>query len=110
MPDYLYTALQRDLSDSPLPSISPDDIQEGLVLAAKISDASWERVKVVRRSKNASYWVVYAVDVGFFHLVHETDFRPLTEAVHAFNKMFLAKCKACGSRQSLAEHQLTAVL
>ncbi|KAH7699660.1 tudor domain-containing protein, partial [Aphelenchoides avenae] len=93
MPDYLYTALQRDLNESQSLPLSPSDIAEGLVLAAKISDASWERVKVVRRSKNPAYWVVYAVDVGFFHLVHESDFRPLTEAVHAFNKVFLAKCK-----------------
>ena len=95
MPDYLYTALQRDLNESQSPSLSPSDIAEGLVLAAKISDASWERVKIVRRSTNSAYWVVYAVDVGFFHLVHESDFRPLTEAVHAFNKVFLAKCKVC---------------
>uniref|UniRef100_A0A914HTT1 Tudor domain-containing protein n=1 Tax=Globodera rostochiensis TaxID=31243 RepID=A0A914HTT1_GLORO len=85
--EYLYAALSR------LPSAEQFEPKIGEILATKVNER-WERVEMVRPSSaDSNYWVVWAVDEGYFHAVHRNQLRPLTKAVTAFNKIFLAKCK-----------------
>uniref|UniRef100_A0A7E4V275 Tudor domain-containing protein 7 n=1 Tax=Panagrellus redivivus TaxID=6233 RepID=A0A7E4V275_PANRE len=93
-PDYLYAAMARDSENSPPP---PKEIIEvGKYFAAKLED-TWERVQIIRPSTtDTDYWIVYAVDIGYFHLVHRSQLRQLTEAVSKFNRILLAKCRLNG--------------
>nr|CAD2181652.1 unnamed protein product [Meloidogyne enterolobii] len=89
--EYLSAALSR------LPQLTSDDsFLPGQVFGAQI-DGDWCRVKIINKSTaNPQYWVVYVVDAGFYYAVHRMALRPLTEAVTAFKKTFLAQCKLDG--------------
>lgn len=72
---------------------APAEILPGKVFAAPINNV-WERVKVVRKSeKFLGCWILFAIDVGFYHIAHESSLKTLTEAVAAFKKIFLARIK-----------------
>lgn len=95
MPDYLYSALSKDFSDETRKKkrILP---KEGRVCVAKLPGGSWERVQLVKPSAtmgHQGYWVVFAVDVGVYHLAHEKNLQPLSSSVLAFDKVLLAKCQ-----------------
>lgn len=88
--------MTRDSENSQPPP--KEQVKEGNYYAAKLDDG-WERVQVIRPSTTlvgGDYWVVYAIDVGNFHLVHWKQLRFLTESVSSFNKILLAKCKLNG--------------
>lgn len=90
MPDYLYSALLRIPETEHKP---PTEILPGKVFAAPINGV-WERVKILKKSEKFSdYWIIFAIDVGFYHTVHELKLRPLSEAVIAFKKIFLARIR-----------------
>lgn len=98
MPDYLYAALSKDFNDikSSSPRILPTD---GLICVGKLPNGSWERLKLIRRSTlNKNFFIVYAVDVGIYHLVHENNLHPLSPNLHAFKNFLLAKCKVSSIR------------
>lgn len=95
MPDYLYSALSKDFSDE---SAKKKRIAtaEGRICVAKLPNGSWERVQLVRPSTTMAskgYWVVFAVDVGVYHLVQERNLQPVSNSVCAFEKVLLAKCE-----------------
>ncbi|KAL7071010.1 hypothetical protein ACQ4LE_009998 [Meloidogyne hapla] len=89
--EYLSSALSR------LPQTTFDDnFLPGQVFGTQI-DGDWCRVKIINKSTaNPQYWVVYVLDAGFYYAVHRMALRPLTEAVTAFKKTFLAQCKLDG--------------
>jgi hypothetical protein len=94
MPDYLYSTMAKDFSseDAINAHVVP---AEGVICAAKLENG-WERVSLVRPSKtmgNRGYWVVYALDVGMFSVVHEKKLQPLSSSVCVFDKILLAKCR-----------------
>lgn len=87
--------MTRDSENSPPPT--KEQISEGKFYAAKFEDG-WERVQLIRQSTTTpggDYWIVYVVDIGFFHLIHKDQLRLLTESVSSFNRILLAKCKVC---------------
>lgn len=93
MPDYLYAALSRDADENlNIPEVS--DLV-GNKLFAGLIDENWERVQLVRPSTTSQgeHWVVYAVDIGLYHMVKRNQMRKLGESTIAFDKMLLAKCK-----------------
>ena len=89
LPDYLQSALTK-IPDSE--RLFPNEINNGDLFAAEINQR-WERVTIVRKSRQPDFWVVFTVDSGFFHILHENSLWPLTEAVGAFKKIFLARIK-----------------
>ncbi|KAI6214589.1 hypothetical protein M3Y94_00286300 [Aphelenchoides besseyi] len=98
MPDYLYSALSRDFADETKVKLTVTPI-EGMICIAKLPNGSWERVSLVRPSKmmgQKGYWVVYAVDVGVYHIAHQKNLQPLSSNVGAFDKVLLAKCQLAG--------------
>ncbi|KAI1717152.1 tudor domain-containing protein [Ditylenchus destructor] len=96
VPDYLYSALSRIPFQSDLELPDTSEITPGEIFAARIHN-TWQRVFVIRQSdNNTNYWVVFVIDMGFFHLVHAKDLRLLSREVEAFKKVFLAKCKIFG--------------
>lgn len=90
--DYLYCALAKDFNETKSTSrVLPSD---GLICVAKLPGGSWERVKLVKQSTlKKGFYVVYAVDVGIYHLTHENNLQPLSTSLHAFKNFLLAKCK-----------------
>ncbi|KAE9556590.1 hypothetical protein FO519_000284 [Halicephalobus sp. NKZ332] len=99
-PAYLSSAMTRDSENSQPPP--KESIKEGGFFAAKLID-TWERVQIMRPSSTTlggDYWVVYAVDVGNFHLIHRNQLRSLTESVSNFNKILLAKCRLDGIKKN----------
>jgi hypothetical protein len=94
LPDYLYSALSKDFNDTKNKDrVLPVD---GLICVAKLSNGSWERVKLVRPSKlmgEKGFYVVYAVDVGIYHMVHQKNIQPVSPSLQAFKNYLLAKCK-----------------
>jgi hypothetical protein len=99
-PDYLYAAMTRDSENSSPPP--KENITEGKFFAAKFEDG-WERVQIIRQSTTTpggDYWIVYAVDIGYFHLIHREQLRFLTESVSSFNRILLAKCKLNGIKRN----------
>ncbi|KAI6220361.1 hypothetical protein M3Y99_01610400 [Aphelenchoides fujianensis] len=100
MPDYLYSALSRDFSDETKIKLPVTPV-EGLICIAKLPNGSWERVQLVRPSAmmgQKGFWVVYAVDVGVYHIAHQKNLQPLSSNVGAFDKVLLAKCQLAGVR------------
>ncbi|CAD5220895.1 unnamed protein product [Bursaphelenchus xylophilus] len=98
MPDYLYSALAKDFSDESKKRKRIKTVQ-GRICVAKLPNGSWERVQIVKPSVtmgHKGYWVVFAVDVGVFHLAHEKYLQPLSDSVCAFDKVLLAKCELTG--------------
>ena len=92
--------MTRDSENSQPPP--KDAIKEGGFFAAKLTDV-WERIQIMRPSSTTpggDYWVVYAVDVGNFHLIHRNQLRFLTESVSTFNKILLAKCRLHGIKKN----------
>lgn len=92
MPDYLYAAVGRDAEDknSELTSI---EIEKGKLYAGLL-DGVWERVQVIRPSSvKGEKYVVYAVDIGLYHILSLHQMRKLGESTVAFDRMLLAKCK-----------------
>uniref|UniRef100_A0A915DYF9 Ricin B lectin domain-containing protein n=1 Tax=Ditylenchus dipsaci TaxID=166011 RepID=A0A915DYF9_9BILA len=80
VPDYLYSALSR---------ISNEHFEK--------SDVEVEPGELrSTTSRTNNYWVAFAVDIGFFHILHESELRPLSVEVEAFKKIFLVKCKLHG--------------
>uniref|UniRef100_A0AC34FL33 Tudor domain-containing protein n=2 Tax=unclassified Panagrolaimus TaxID=2684985 RepID=A0AC34FL33_9BILA len=99
-PDYLYAAMTRDSENSAPPP--KENIIEGKFFAAKFEDG-WERVQIIRQSTTTpggDYWIVYAVDIGYFHLIQREQLRLLTESVSSFNRILLAKCKLNGIKRN----------
>jgi hypothetical protein len=90
--DYLYCALAKDFNETKNTSrVLPSD---GLICVAKLPGGSWERVKLVKKSTlKKGFYVVYALDVGIYHLTHENNLQPLSTSLHAFKNFLLAKCK-----------------
>ncbi|CAD5215012.1 unnamed protein product [Bursaphelenchus okinawaensis] len=98
MPDYLYQALAKDFSDENKKRKRIKTV-EGRICVAKLPNGSWERVQIIKPSVtmgHKGYWVVFAVDVGVFHLAHEKYLQPLSEGVCAIDKLLLAKCQLAG--------------
>lgn len=98
--DYLYAALAK----SP-PNSNDLLVEPGQILVAKI-DGIWERVEILRKSTaNPHYWIVYVVDCGYIHAVSRKELRPLTEAMTAFKKVFLAVCKLSGVQNRIDDNK-----
>ena len=97
LPDYLYSALSKDFTSETKSNtrVMPVD---GLICVAKLSNGSWERVKIIGPSKlrgDKGFYVVYLVDVGIYHVVHAKNLQPVSASLHAFKNFLLAKCKVC---------------
>ncbi|KAI6176461.1 hypothetical protein M3Y97_00800600 [Aphelenchoides bicaudatus] len=93
MPDYLYSALAKDFNEANKNAsrVLPSD---GLICVAKLPNGSWERVKLVKPSSlKKGFYVVYAVDVGIYHLTHEKNLQPISASLQAFKNFLIAKCK-----------------
>jgi len=95
MPDYLYSALSKDFTNESNCNHRVVPV-EGMICAAKLPNGSWERVKIVKSSKlmhSKGFYVVYAVDVGIYHLVNQKNLQPLSSAICGFKNYLLAKCQ-----------------